>query len=384
MRRKLCLAVAAVSACGGCGGGDDGGAVDAARSPDAATASGVARLVHGAAPPATFAAIAPPPAPATDGRWYVTPDQVHLKLNRIRLDAATGGTGGDLTDCGVTFDKTLPSLSALLDCPFPVDAGTYVSMTVFVDGTAQVLVNDPVNGIFTDPGSGTGLSGTEPAGGATFVDYVRPLGESGVQVLFPEPLVVDEGGAVALTIVLDGIQTLPITVSGGGSSLQFGNLDYFPANVFPTLTAPGVARVYTSANTAESYNDDLVLANKLRVYGDADGQPIYAFTEQTATAINNCALPAPAYPSDPGGAPPVGGWLGRDGAGTTCWASSRDGWQTYDGYFTFSDVTTVGGSGLLSCQDTTNPTPPTSGSTYASGCPTITATATDSLMLVAD
>ncbi len=367
-----------------CGSGDDDGVHDAAGAADAARARGVAHIVHGAAPPTTLRATGPARGAPTDGKWDVSPDQVRVTLTRIRLERADGGSGGELTDCALSFDKASASLTNLLDCPFPVDPGTYLSMTVFVDGAFEVLISDPSNGIFTDASAPSGLSAAEPSGGATFVDYVRPLGEAGFQALFVEPLIVDAADDVELTVVLDAIQTIPMTVSNGGNTLAFGNLDYAPANVFPTLTAPGVARVYTSANTAESYNDDVVLANKLRVYSSASGEPIYLFTEQTATAINTCALPAPAYPSAPGGTPPVGGWLARDATGTTCWASSRDSWATYDGYFTFADVTTVGATGTLSCQDTTSPTPPASGSTYAAGCPAITASATATLMLVAD
>jgi len=370
----------------GCGGGGGGGGPDGRPDGSSALVSGTAHVVHGPSVPATFTLAAAPAAPLTDGKWYVTPDTVHVQLNRINFAAAAGGmgTGADLVDCGLTFDKSAPSLSSLLDCPFSIAPGTYTGMTLFVDGTFQLQLSDAVNGIYTDSTSASLLATTAPAAGTSLVEYARPLGASGVEQLFATPLVVGDGDSVSLAIVLDAIQTLHISVSNSGTTLALTDMDQFPVDVFPTLDAPGVARYLTTANTASSYNDSLVLANILRVYYAAgtNGQPTYAFPEQTAGMINGCALPAPAYPADHATSG-LGGWLGRDAAGTTCWASSRDSWMSYEAYFTLADVSSVGSSAALSCEHTTAPTPPSSGATYASGCPAITATATAQMMLVA-
>ena len=354
--------------------------------------SGVAHIVHGPSVPASFALTGPSFVGLTDGTWYVSPNSVQVLVNRINFKGQTGttDTGADLASCLITFDSSAPSLSNLLDCPFSIAPGTYVGMTVFVSGTAQVLVSDGVHGIYTDPAAASGLTTVAPAAGAAAVPYVRPLGGSGVEALFATPLVVGTADTIALAVVLDAVQTLHVTVSGGGTALAFQDLNQFPLNVFPTIGAAGKARYFTSANTSGNYNDSVVLANILRVYfaAGSNGQPAYAFPEQTAGAMNGCTLPAPAYAADPAtsnlGAGPRGGWLARDGAGTICWAASRDTWATYEAYLNFPNVTVLGSSGTLICEHTTTPPPPTSGSTYEAGCPAISVTQTVPLMLVAD
>jgi hypothetical protein len=262
-------------------------------------------------------------------------------------------------------------------------------MTVHVGGTFQILIDDAANSIYTDPASSTKLSGTPPAGGGQLVDYTRALGGTGIQQPFLEPLVVADGDTISLAIVLDAIQTLHMSVSGGGANLVFQE-NQIPVNIFPTLQTPGVARYLTSAATAQSYNDSSVLANVVRVYYASDGQPMYLFDEQTAGMVNQCSTPAAAYPVDPANVTPlndgskIGGWLGRDSTLTTCWVvpGQRD-FSAYRAYMTLGSAANVGDSATLSCQATTAPTPPSSGMTYASGCPPITPAGTAALTLVA-
>lgn len=372
-----------VAACGDDGGN---GGQDAAGGSVAA----VAHALHGAAVPVNARLAAPIPAPATDGKWYVTPNKVKLTLERINFERMGGGmtVGADLTNCVVMFDKATPSLSNLLDCPFSIPPGTYLGMTLFVGGTYEVLIDDATNGFYTDPAAPSKLSTTAPSGGAQFITYTRPLGGGGAQQQFLAPVTVNEGDTLSLNIVLDAIHTVHVQVSG--TSLSFVDPDQVPVNVFPTLQKPGVARYLTTANTADSYNDSLVLANIMRAYYGSDGQPLYAFPEQTAGMINQCSTPAPAYPTDPAMSTPLndgsrlGGWLGRDSTQTTCWVVPNDkAVTTYRAYFTLGNATTVGDMATLSCQKTTSPTPPSSGSTYAAGCPPITPDATANLQLVA-
>ena len=74
----------------------------------------------------------------------------------------------------------------------------------------------------------------------------------------------------------------------------------------------------------------------------------------------------------------------KDDADTLCWVYAADAtYETYNNYLTMDYVDTVGMTTTVSCEQTTNPTPPTSGSTYASGCPAITADTTVELTLVA-
>lgn len=394
MNVRFGLVVVAAVLVGGvsCTGGDkdDGGNVP--------RIAGVASIVHGPSLPASFNVGAPSFAAPTDGQWYVSPDQVRVRVDRVNFAGHAGapGDGADLVDCVLTFDRTTPSLSNLLDCPFEIAPGTYGGMTVFVNGEFEILVSDATNGIHTDPASATGLSATAPAGGAAFVPYSRPLGATGVEQQFPAPLVVGSGDTISLSVVMDAVQTVILDVSGGGTVLAFNGSSWSPVNLFPTLGAPGVARYFTTAGTADSYNDSVVLANILRVYyaAGSNGQPVYSLNQQVANTINTCAANAftkAAHPADPATTVPndagakIGGWLGRDPAGTTCWALPADpAYSAYEAYLTLSNVTVVGSSGVLSCVNTATPAPPTSGPTYASGCPAITADATATLTLVAD
>ena len=80
----------------------------------------------------------------------------------------------------------------------------------------------------------------------------------------------------------------------------------------------------------------------------------------------------------------AGGYLGVDAAGTICWATPVD--ATYAQYREICEmqtVTTIGGTTTLRCQTVTTAPAPTSGDTYASGCPTITPTSSVVLTLVA-
>ncbi len=393
-RRAVVLAGALIAGCGDDGGGGGGGGPDSGGHVDAPKANGVAHVLHGAKVPSAVALLPPTPAPPSDGNWLVTPDRAKVTLERINFTAAAGamGTGADLTSCSLMFDKTTASLATLLDCPFSIEPGTYTGMTVFVGGTFDVTVADAINGIYTDPGAASKLSATAPAGGPASIAYTRPLGGTGVEQQFATPLVVGPGDTVSLAIVLDAIQTLPVRVSGNGATLAFGDMNQIPVNIFPTLSMPGVARYLTSAGTANSYNDSSVLANIVRVYdAGAGGQPLYLMTQQTAGMINSqCATPAPAYPVDPAMATPnnagakLGGWLGRDSTQTTCWVVPGDAaYTSYKAYFTLSNAMAVGDPATLACKPTTAPTPPTSGATYASGCPVLAPAASASLTLVA-
>ena len=391
--RGLLVVGCVIGACGGDDGG--GGQHDSGVGSDApkAAAHGVAHVLHGAKVPSPVA-LGLLPATPSDGKWLVTPDTAKVTVLRINFAGAAGtnGTGADLTNCALTFNKTTASLATLLDCPFDVEPGTYTGMTVFVGGTFDVTVADAINGIYTDPQAASKLSATAPAGGPASIAYTRPLGMTGVEQAFATPLVVAAGDTVSLAIVLDAIQTLDVRVSGGGTTLAFGDMNQIPVNIFPTLSTPGVARYLTSAGTAGSYNDSSVLANIVRVYyAGGGGQPLYLMTQQTAGQVNQqCATPSPAFPVDPAtvmanpGGMKLGGWLGRDSTQTTCWAVPADpGYAAYKAYFTLSNAAGVGDTATVRCKATTAPTPPTPGPTYAAGCPALTPDATATLTLVA-
>ena len=370
----------------GCAGGD-GGSGDG-------NIAGVARVVQGATAPTALQITSAVSFLPTDGSWHVSPDQVRMRITRVNLEAATPetGTGSDFEDCVVTYDRSNTSGFSLLDCPFALAPGTYFSMNLFLDPTADILISDAVNGIFTDPGAPGGLSNTAPAGGADFVSVTSEFGWSFLQY-FSSPLVIGSEDSLSISLAVDAIQTTRVTVSNAGSTLEFS--DYFPAVVFPSIGAAGSSQYYTSTGTADSYNDSLVLAQILRIYRGpgVDGQPVRASFDQRAGDLNTCTAGAynDVFPADPAQTTQLangdraGGWLGRDDANTLCWAMADNSYSTYISYMTMPQASTIGESMTVSCEPTTSPSPPVTGATYASGCPSLVGVPTTaSLTLVAD
>ena len=250
-----------------------------------------------------------------------------------------------------------------------------------------------MNNIYTDSASASGLTSTAPVGGADFVTVMSTLG-GGFEQFFTEPLVVTTADELSLSVLVDAVQTTQVTVSGGGTTLEFG--DYFPAVVVPTLGAPGSPQYYTSQGTANTYNGSLVLPHFLRIYYEAgvDGQPVRMSLDQLASAINPCQAGGFGYvfPGDPATSPPsssgdrAGGWLAVDPSDVICAAVGADSeFTAYHSYFRMGSVPNVGNSTTFSCETTTTPTPPASGSTYEAGCPPIVSVlGSASLMLVAN
>lgn len=378
----------------GCFGGDGGGGGGDDDDDDGGTVDGVAHVVQGATAPPALQLTGAPLLPA-DGGWTVSPDQVRVSITRLNFQGAApeASTGSDFIDCVVTYDRSAPSLSSLLDCPFAIAPGTYTSMNLFTDPIVEILISDAVNGIFTDLDSATGLSTVAPVGGADLVPVTTEFG-GGFEQFFTSALVVGTADSLSVSFVVDAVHTAQITVSGSGTTLEFGN--YFPARVFPTLGTPGVPQYYSSAGTADNYNGSIVLAHMVRVYFEAgaDAQPVRASFDQLAGPLNPCQAGAFGYvfPGDPDVSPPsssgdrAGGWLGLDPTDTLCGALGSDStFSGYQSYFTMPYAANVGDSTLLTCELTSTPTPPSSGTTYEAGCPAMVAVLSSaSLMLVAD
>jgi len=315
----------------------------------------------------------------SSGNWYVSPDKIKIKLTRINFAGATqqDSTDADLVDCVVTYDRAAATLVPLLDCPFSIAPGTYTSMNLFVDPTAEVLISDATNGLYTDPSAPTKLSSTAPADGAAFVPVTATLGTA-FQQFFSTPLVVTDQ-PVSLSVVIDAVQTVQLT-SSGGTAPMFGT--YFPAYVFPSIGGVGKPQYYTSSGTADTYDDSTVLANIIRVYYEPNGAPTYSLFQQRGMSLMGCADGAYGIgahaadnrttPVNNDGSRP-GGWLGLDSTNTMCWVYAGDqAFSTYSNYLTMGKVPNIGDSTTLRCAQTTSPTPPSSGSTYASGCPPMT------------
>ena len=193
-------------ACGESSGGIQG--VDTG-TPDPITADLVAfngaTSTVAAAPVAASPGIFPTPesAPAIDGKWVVTPNQVKVTFTAITLDGPSGGETVTVDNCEVTFDFATASLSQLLTCLIEVPAGTYTRIGYIAEETTQVLIDDDINGLYTDPASATLLSTTEPAGGAQFVPLTSSLGTLGGSFFLASSVEITEGANIDINIIGD-------------------------------------------------------------------------------------------------------------------------------------------------------------------------------------
>src|SRR5438094_981152 len=256
----------------------------------------------------------------------------------------------------------------------------------FVDKTVQVRTrrNRKRPGKLKIKAQGKAPKGTKPrVDKDTYVLVCQPrkCGTPGTAHLLQgatTPLVVTDQ-PVSLSVVIDAVQTVQLT-SSGGTPPTFGT--YFPAYVFPSIGGVGKPQYYTSSGTADTYDDSTVLANIIRVYYEPNGAPTYSLFQQRGMSLMGCADGAYGIgahaadnrttPVNNDGSRP-GGWLGLDSTNTMCWVYAGDQtFSTYSNYLTMGKVPNIGDSTTLRCAQTTSPTPPSSGSTYASGCPPMT------------
>lgn len=391
-----------VAGCGnGGGGGHPADAPSEIDSPRDSTSGvhAVAHVVKGPTnPSAMFAPRVVPAAPA-DGQWALSPHSVQMTLTTISFEGSgtTPSTGMmPLTGCTVTFDAATASMSALTDCMFDLPPGTYASMNIGIDPAYHVTIDDSTNGFYTDA---NGITTTAPAGGASAATVTAALG-NGFQHLFSTPLVVTAASTPSIYVVVDAVQTVYVTVSGGTPAFgqnQMGTPVILPpVFAFPTVDAPGKAEYFAQAMTAGGVDlNPATNSAEVRIYSDAAGQPVYAFIAYTSQAIGPCFTNQygfGAFATDPSQSQTfndgskIGGWLAKDPSGTFCWTLPADKtYSTYAAAISMPDTSTLGAATTFSCAATSSPTPPPSGSyTYAAGCPTLTPTASVSLGLVAD
>lgn len=352
------------------------------------------------------AATLPPPTE----HWTISPDKVTVTF----LDLVLGGPDrvgehvSSLTGCEVTYDRSQPSLAALLDCPFSVDAGTYTHMRLEFSKTFKVLVNDPANSIFTDPASPTGFSSVAPAGGAQVIDYVltctsQPCDatKGNSELSFPQPLVVGDD-PVRLTVVLHGLHTIVIDRQSGTFLPRLRGLP--PVFLMPSVTGVAKADFYSSSGIARNVNISGGPTSPpyvdFFVFYDKDGPTLLGYTNRIASPTSSMisclqlndstfgsgfvqnAGPLSPWLGNPNQRP--AGYLGRDASGTLGWATQNEQTKVYVALWSMPEVTTPGGTTTLKCLATSNPPAPVSGNTYSSGVPAIPSpTATVTMRLVA-
>jgi len=360
--RKLGL-VLVIAACGGDGGGDG--------------VPGKMSFVLGGTSGTGMVAPLAPARPLTAGDEYVvSPRKAKLTFAsaafRQQDGNKLGGNDVPFTDCNVTYDRSAPSGSTLLDCPIDIPVGEVFQMDINFNKAMQILVSDPTAGIYSDPSVPSGYSTTAPAGGADFVPYTVMIGDSsptrGAIVIFNEPITVAADSTPQIFVTTDMVQTFQIKVDPSGSTLTAhpGN---DPVALFAGLTA-GSSRFFSNAGSIESYKTGSVNNfHSLRIFYDGNDRPLFLMSP------NTCGPDGPkgAWATPPIGAT-IGGWLGKDSNNVIAWAQPRDpSWSEYTAYYVMNDQNVIGSSFALQCKATTSPPPPTDGKTYASGAPAITA-----------
>jgi hypothetical protein len=337
----------------------------------------VARVLNGVTPDVTLRGA---PAPLGDGLWAVSPDQVEVPFQEIRFVNDNGNENRiDLTGCTAIYDRAAPTLSERLDCDFQVPPGTYTHLGIDFQPPLGILIDDPVNSLYTD---GSGLTRTPPAGGATF----SPLDglESGSRIQLVEPLIVDQD-PVDIKVVMTALHTVNVEVNGSTATFAGG----VGLQLFVTPDPVGGAAFYSAASTAETLaapgGTEMLL-----FYEDA-ATPSYLFLvpSDVHRACLGEGTRMEAFATSPGEldkeGQTMGGYLGLDDSGTVCFALPKDpAYTEYQAIFAMPEVSEIGGTTTLSCEVTSAVPEPVSGPNWSSGCPEITPTAEGELRLLAN
>src|SRR3954471_13027323 len=94
--------------------------------------------------PANLSATGGSASLVANDEYIVSPRQAKLHFTNVVFVDATGFELQDspVTDCNVTYDSTLSSGSALLDCPFTAPVGVITEMRLCFDKSMQLLISD--------------------------------------------------------------------------------------------------------------------------------------------------------------------------------------------------------------------------------------------------
>jgi hypothetical protein len=338
------------------------------------TVQGKARFYNGATPgtagtPANLSVAAAAPF---NGTWAVSPDKVTLHLKKIMLlSNGNNGTSADV-DCTVEYDKSKPGLTQLADCPFSVDAGTYSGLSLTFGGSEDILINDAVGGFYT---TSAGVVTSAPAGGAQALTF-SPQGSGGdwtpSLTTFPAPLTVADSTTLTLSVVVNGLHFLWVTVSGGQATLTGSTSPQRPDLVY---AIGSLARVEYYVNnqiattgaycTTQCSSGNIPLG--IKTFG------LYYTDASTPTMVGmayngyatNCQSLGPAFLTSPKS------YIGLDATGNVGWAipASYD-YAAYTAEMRVQRVSALGGTTTLYCKTrSTDPAP--AGGSYASGAPAI-------------
>jgi hypothetical protein len=295
-----------------------------------------------------------------------------------------------MTDCAIDFDVAQPGLAQTLSCPFTVPADTYVSVGVQWGSSFDLLIDDPVDNIYTDPSAPTLVTSTPPVGSAQAITVPNPAGldgTMGIQVTpLATPLVADGSSDVTVSIVLSALQAFQVNVNAGTVTLgvdgkgsagfcdsvsSVGNpaaIAYYvnPAIGTPYSYNPSVLGAANPASIGVLYGEGMVATDLAILFNGSPGATCGPFDQDFVFAGSG------------------GGYLGVDGSGVIGWAGVETGPSlTYTALMDMQQVSTLGATTTFNCQSTAvDPMPP--GGAFTTAPPAITApTFTSSMVLVA-
>ncbi len=347
-------------------------AVSACETGPKPKAQAKVRFLNGATPRATGtgAMLDIAAAPPANGDWLLSPDRMTLTLKRVFFQGTGPGVSGDL-NCPITYDKSKPGLTELADCPFALDTGTYTAVTLFFAGPVEYFMNDATNGFFT---TSSGFVTTSPAGGPQNFPFTMTNTVNGEwapsPIELPSPLSVTDSTPVTLSVVVNGLQTIKVTVNG--------------SSVVPTpetVQTPGLVATIGTLAGVEMYSNSAIATGESRcTFHCATSTPngvmaVVLYYTSPTTPVTVAVVPNGPPACMNGGK--VGivhsgkSYLAQDASATLGWAMPTD--QAYSNYaseWRMARVTTVGATTTLYCQARSGDPAPSGGS-YASGAPAI-------------
>ncbi len=307
--------------------------------------------------------------------WFLSPDRITMTLTSIQAGSGQGGAPETTitVNCPVTYDKSAPGLTQLVDCPFSLPLGTYSTVNLYVSSTVEVLINDAVSGFYSTP---AGIVTSPPAGGAqpfSFTIGGTNTNEMQEPNTLPTPLQVAAGTPVTLSVIVNGLQSLKVAVTTGGVVLGW------PGTSFTDPGRPDWAVATGSVASVAFYSNQLVGTTGSYCVGGCPApvgiQSVNVYyggpttPEMVGIPING--LPKGCGPFGLSWMVDARSYLGLDGAGNISWAIPTDG--TYSSYaveMQMAQVSTIGASTTLYCKNiTTDPAP--QGGSFASGAPGI-------------
>lgn len=347
--------------------------------------TGTASLLNGPTPATREKAAYRPEIRPSDGNWNISPDKMKVTLQQVSF--YTQGTSGDgktaeLSNCIIEYDRSKAGLAKLVDCPFEMDEGTFRGVGATFSATYEVLVDDTVNNIYSDPNAPSKFTTTRPSGGGQYVSVTTSSSGStfGNNSALSAPLTTTAGQTVSLSIVINGLQFLKLNISGGTISVGW-TTGYTNDPFRPDMTASvtSVARlghyVHTSVGDALSYNFNT--ASSLMGSVGIISASVFYSSDTTPTTLFIGLNGSPACGSlEVSGATNTkadsmgyGGYLGLDPSGVLGWAlPGDDDWTSYIALLSMPQKSTLGETTTLSCKSTsTDPDPP--GGTFSSAAP---------------